>query len=85
MRDTLATLKYEIWESEAQIQRKHIRGNEWDKYIEKRFSEWPNFNMDCIDGLVYKPKNVIEAKEAFAFMEDIVPNKNNIFLFSKKL
>jgi len=33
----------------------------------------------------YRPKGITNPKEAFAFMDDIVPNKNNLFLFRKHL
>lgn len=58
LRDVLATLKYEIWESEPQLQRKDLRGNEWNQYIEERLKEWPYFNLDYIEGMIYKPKNI---------------------------
>lgn len=57
LRDVLATLKYEIWESEPRLQRKDLKGNEWNQYIEERLKEWPYFNLDYIEGMIYKRKN----------------------------
>ena len=37
LRDTLAALKYEIWETEPQ-KRSELFGNEWDKYCQDRFA-----------------------------------------------
>ncbi len=65
LRDTLSTLKWEIWESEEPLVRKELNGDEWEKYVEARFKEWPYFNQEYIDGLVYKPKGVVTPEEAF--------------------
>lgn len=85
LRDTLATLKWEIWESEKCLIRKELNGDEWEKYVEDRFNEWPYFNSQYIDGLVYKPKNVVEHDEVYAPLKKLIPNKNNAFLFDKNL
>lgn len=84
LRDTLSTLKWEIWESEESLVRKELDGDEWEKYVEARFKEWPYFNQEYIDGLVYKPKGVVTPKEAFSFMEELKPSKENAFLLRKK-
>lgn len=68
LRDILATLKWEIWETEPQLRRKEIIGNEWEIYKSERFKEWSYFNEEYIDGLIFKHKNIIESQKAF---EDI--------------
>lgn len=85
LRDTLATLSWDIYETEKPLVREELVGDEWDKYIEDRFKEWPYFNREYISGLVYKPKNVAEHDEVFAKVKKLVPNKNNVFLFDKRL
>lgn len=84
LRDVLATLKWEIWETEY-VQRNKIKDNEWEQYIDNRFKEWPYFNLEYIDRLVYKPKNVIDRRDVYAFTKKMKPNKNNAFLFNKRL
>lgn len=83
LRDTLATLKWEIWETE-QAKRTEIPENEWDNYIIERFKEWPYFNLDYIDRLIYKPKNVTDRNEVYDFAKKLIPNKNNAFLYDKR-
>ncbi|MCH5167264.1 MAG: 1-acyl-sn-glycerol-3-phosphate acyltransferase [Erysipelotrichales bacterium] len=83
LRDTLATLKWEIWETEP-TKRKDIAPDEWDKYVEERFKEWPYFSLEYIDRLVFKPKNVVERKDVYAFAKKLTPNKNNAFLYDKR-
>lgn len=84
LRDTLATLKWEIWETEAPLSRENMTGNEWDDYIAERFKEWPYFNVDYIAGLIYKPKDIVTSLEALGPVRKLVPNKNNAFLFDKR-
>ncbi len=85
LRDTLSTLKWEIWETEGLFSRNEIAEDEWDKYVEARFAEWPYFNEDYIAGLVYKPKNVVSRAEVYGPVKKITPNRNNAFLFNKRL
>lgn len=85
LRDTLSTLKWEIWETEPTLIRKDLTGDEWSSYIAERFREWPYFNEEYIDDLIYKPKNVVTKKEVYAPVKKLVPNKNNAFLFNKRL
>ena len=83
LRDTLATLKWEIWETEKPLVRSELKGDEWGKYITERFEEWPYFNQEYIADLIYKPKGVTEAEEVYAPIKKLVPNKNNAFLFNE--
>lgn len=83
LRDTLSTLKWEIWEREPIANRKNMIGNEWDKYVETRFKEWPYFNLEYIDGLIFKPKNIISYEDAFEHLQHLIPRKENAFLFRR--
>lgn len=83
LRDVLATLKYEIWETEPVLKRSDLSENEWDDYITARFEEWPYFNLKYIDGLIFKPKGVVEKAEVFAPLNNLEPNHKNAFLFRK--
>lgn len=84
LRDELATLKWEIWETERSLRSK-IKDDEWKDYIADRFSEWPYFNEEYIKGLIYKPKNVVEHDEVYEFSKRMIPNNNNAFLYNKRL
>ena len=85
LRDVLATLKWEIWETEPQLIREDIIGDEWTNYVSERFKEWPYFNEEYIEGLIYKPKDVVTRQEAYGPIKKLVPNRNNAFLFNKRL
>lgn len=84
LRDTLSTLKWGIWETEK-IRRNDIDKEYWDKYVSDRFEEWPYFNLEYIDRLIYKPKDVTTKEEAYSFVKKMKPNKNNAFLYNKRL
>lgn len=83
LRDSLATLKWEIWETEYQ-KRSELNENEWSNYCKRRFEEWPFFNLNYIDGLVFKPKNIVSPLDAFDHLNSIIPNLNNAFLLNKR-
>lgn len=85
LRDTLATLKWEIWETVPKYQRDESSTNEWEEYVANRFKEWPYFNEEYIEGLIYKPKGVVTKELAYSHIKKLIPNKNNAFLFNKRL
>ena len=84
LRDILATLKWEIWETEY-VNRHDIPDDYWDKYVERRFKEWPYFNLQYIDRLIFKPKNIVESKDVYALTKKLVPSKDNAFLYNNSL
>lgn len=84
LRDVLSTLKWEIWETER-ASRKDIDLKEWDDYIKKRFSEWPYFDLDYIERLIYHPKDVINQEEVYAPVKKLSPNLQNAFLYDKRI
>lgn len=84
LRDTLATLQWDICATNC-TKRKEIASNEWDNYVAERFREWPYFNQEYIDSLVFKPKDVVKREEAYQFVKKMQPNKNNQFLYGKNL
>lgn len=81
LRDTLATLKWDIWESRPIHRRPDIRLEEWDRYIAERFREWPYFNFAYIDSLIFKPKQITHPEKAFAHLRQLSLCKENAFLF----
>ena len=85
LRDILATLKWEIWESVPKLSRKEIIGNEWEIYMNERFKEWPYFNEEYIDDLIYKPKDVVTHEEVYTLVKKMEPKRENAFLFDKRL
>lgn len=83
LRNTLATLKWEIWEKHELVERKQIPENYYEKFLEERFKEWPQFNINIVKHREFRPRGIVERQEAFAFMENLIPSKANAFLFRK--
>lgn len=83
LRDVLATLKYEIWET-VPAKRETLAADEWDTYIKERFREWPYFNLEYIAGLIYRPKGITPPEEAFAHLQTLIPSRANAFLLRKR-
>ncbi len=84
LRDTLATLKYEIWETEKH-NRSSIKEDEWNQYVQERLAEWPGFSEEYIDSLIYRPKDVVTNDEAFVHLRKLQPKAANAFLWNKRL
>lgn len=82
LRDTMATLKWEIWEQFEIEKRSEIPDDYYEKFLRDRLNEWPQFNMQIIKNREFKEKNIVNKNEVFNFMNNILNiNDNNIFLF----
>ena len=84
LRDQMATLKWSIWDAEECALREELPPDLWEHYIDDRLAEWPGFSREHIAGLVYRPKGITGPAEAFAFMDKLIPCRENAFLFSKR-
>lgn len=84
LRDSMASLKWEIWERHRE-KRNNILHDEWEQYLNSRFREWTYFSLDYVDTLIFKPKNITTYNEAFEHLDQLIPCKENAFLFSKNL
>lgn len=60
LRDTLATLKWEIWENRGVYKRKDIPLNYWADFIRLRRSEWKGYLMEEQVINCYIPKDKLE-------------------------
>lgn len=54
LRDTLASLKWKIWEKLPREKRENVPQGGYDNFIKERLAEWPQFNMEIINGRVYR-------------------------------
>ncbi|MBE6815845.1 MAG: hypothetical protein E7522_10425 [Ruminococcaceae bacterium] len=94
LRNTLATLKWEIIEQGSVLKRDSLGDyeTEYKKYVSEILDEWKNpktkenyYSEELVKQRTFKPKNVTTYKMAFEHLEKIKPNKNNAFLFDKRL
>lgn len=90
LRDKMATIQYELMENYGICSRDEFPYGEaadkyWKDFIDGLMAEVEFYDYEVELHTKYRPKGVISPNDAFAFMEDIVPNKNNLFLFKKCL
>ena len=74
LRDVISTLKWDIWETEK-VSRKEIPDDYWIKYVGDRFKEWPYFNEEYIEGLIYKSKGIYTESEVFESIRALIPQE----------
>ena len=82
LRDILCTLKWEIWEQNGISARKDIPEGYAQTFIDQIMAESDTgYTLEDIIATRYKDKRNSSPKEAFAFMDNLIPNRNNLFLF----
>lgn len=85
LRDELATLRWEIWESVPTTKRHTLPSNYSDLYLNTFAEQMGNvYSIDDVYQTCYHPKGVTPSKEAFAHLENLVLCKENVFLFDKR-
>lgn len=83
LRDTLCTLKWEIWEKYGKALRKDIPDGYSDTFLARYEAQTDEaYTLEDICNTRYHPKTV-PPEEAFAFMKTLVPCRENAFLFKK--
>ena len=94
LRNTLATLKWEIIEQLPILKRKSLGEyeTEYKRYVSDILDEWKNpktkenyYSEELVKQRTFKPKNITTYETAFEHLNNIKPNKNNAFLFNKRL
>ena len=90
LRDTMATLKWNIFKTRPLEQRAKYGTyeEEYRKYVDTRYNEWvnkktkkPYYNDEIVRKRTFKVKNVHFAEDVFAHLRNLKLNKNNAFLF----
>lgn len=81
LRDILATLKWEIWESKPMLLRRKVSKDYFEIFINTRLAEWHGFTYSDVIARQFHPKGIISPDEASAYLSDLQPNRNNAFLF----
>ena len=89
LRDTLATLTFEIWEDRANKfgveSRKDLPNDYWESFVSFLTGEWPGYKMSDNVEQRYHSKEEIEQEQIESDLANIHPTKQNGFLFNKRL
>lgn len=85
LRDTLATLKWEIWEQEG-LQSRNSIPTVYSKIFLDEFERriYPYDTLESVERTRYHTKEELEQKDAFAHLDKLIPCKENAFLFRKR-
>lgn len=82
LRDTMATLKYEIWEREGLTNRSDIKPNYWSDFVVRRCAEWWGYDLrEQIDNC-YIPKEKLEYWDLMRDLRNMKVREANSFLFT---
>lgn len=88
LRDTLATLTFEIWKAYSNKygyeSRENLTDDYWEKFIKSLTDEWPGYKLSDNVEQQFQNKNEIEQEEIETHIENIRDNLNinNLFLFT---
>ena len=89
LRDKMATMQYEIMERYGKCKRsEYPYGNEadeyWKKHIDNLMAEVKFYDYDLELHTKYRVKGVIEPDEVFVYLNKLIPNKRNAFLYKNR-
>ena len=89
LRDTMATLTFEIWEDHANKfgveSRKDLPNDYWESFVSFLTGEWPGYKMSDNVEQRYHSKAEIEQEQIELDLANIQPTTQNAFLFNKRL
>ena len=85
LRETMATLKWEIYETQSITKRNTIPENFAMEY-RKLFLEQAQgvYTWEEFVNMAYRPRNITAPKAAFAHLDYLIPCRENAFLFRKR-
>ena len=86
LRDRMASLKWEIIEQLPLLKRCEISDTAYDDFVTSVITMNTEYTLtvEDIQAEAFHPKGIIDAAEAFAFMDMLIPHRENAFLFSKR-
>ena len=87
LRDVLATLRWECWEHAPQVTRASLPEDYAAQYRQSFAVQMKNdsYSFEDIEATRFRGKAEIAQQEAFAHMEQLMPCRENAFLYNKNL
>ena len=90
LRDKMATMQYELIEKYGACNRSDFPyGKEadeyWDDFVKGLMSEAEFYDYELERHTKYRPKGIADPDEVFSIMEKLEPNRNNLFLFNRRM
>ena len=85
LRDALAGLKWQIWETEGLFPRDSLPenfGEQFIKMFEKRIQPWDT--LESVERTRFHTEAEINQRAAFVHLDNLLPNPENAFLWNKR-
>lgn len=83
LRDTLATMHWEFWERNGTFSRADLDVESERKKLFYSVEEYPPIDWEYERSCIYHPYTASE--DAFAHLDQVIPCRENAFLFSKRI
>ena len=84
LRDAMATLKWEIYETQSLTKRNSIPDNYAMEYKQIFLDQAQGvYTWEFFVNTAYRPKNITTSDEAFIHLDQLIPCRENAFLFRK--
>ena len=83
LRDTMATIRYELWEMQPILHRKSISTAYYNNKLKKEVNEYPKLNLEY--EISVERKEYEDCNDVFEHLDHIKPNLKTAFLFNKRL
>lgn len=85
LRDALATLKWTTWEQIGKVTRHSLGAGYHKIFADEIVARCElGYTIDDIERTRYHTKAEMEQQEAFAFLDNLIPRKENAFLWRNK-
>jgi len=82
LRDTLATMRWEVWERNGTFSRAGLNMDTERKKLFYSIEEYPPIDWEYESSCIYHPYT--ETKKAFAHLDQLIPCLENAFIFRDK-
>lgn len=83
LRDEMATLKYEVWESTGKGDRRDFGPEYYESFLDWKLGEWPVYTKDTLRNRTFRNKGESSQDEVYQFTKTLIPKKENAFLLRK--
>ena len=91
LRDIMATSAWKFYAQSEHLSRKNLNLDYWEENIAKRYDKYDRAKKDP-EGVrsyeaqfIYRPKEYVTQEQAFAHLGELIPCKENAFLFDKRI
>ena len=83
LRDELATLKWNIWESVKPLNRSLISDDYYEKFIQDKIGQWPTLTLEDFTKAICRDTKSANPEEVFEPIRKLAYKKETAFLFYK--